>query len=793
MSKRLSFAHLLSSAASVGALAFGAAYAQENDDETDEIIVTATKREQSIQDVPFSINAQTQEDLQRTGSQTLEDISRNVAGLTIQNLGPGQSQVAIRGVSAGQIVRDQPGVKEQVGVYLDESVISLSLFTPDLDLFDLARVETLRGPQGTLFGSESIGGTIRYITQQPKIGEFEALFEGNYNVIDGGGMGGHAKGVLNLPLTENASIRLVGFHTEYGGFIDALSDDAGAPNGIAVTDDVNDGTRSGGRVALRWEVNERFTTTPRVIFQRIGTDGFNRQESFNLFANPFTTQRTAVNFGERQQFLRLGEEFEDDVLIFDNTAEFDFEFATLTSVTSYTDRSILVSRDASALTGSVSVDLGFADAAVLLPSNLRDTTELNQFTQELRLAGSYERFDWLIGAFYSDTERDYAQRLPTPGYDAATDAALGAGTAAGVQNGFPVDSPFNSDLSFDLEQFAFFGEATLALTDRLDFTAGVRYYNFEETRTILQGGLFSSLADQTDETDSDGFTPRFLLSYDISDDVTVNAQVSRGFRLGGVNDPLNVPLCTADDEAIFGGFQDFGDETLWNYEGGVKVNKGVFRFNAAAFYSDISDLQVTLDAGSCSSRISFNVDARTLGGEWEIAAEPMPGLELSVAGSYVDSEFTESAVDGSGTVLAGVEDGNRLASVPEFQIAATGTYSFPVGSNEGYVAASVQHVGSRFTQPSDQVPGAGDFISGLAFGGASGMDVTSLDLELDPYQIVNLNAGINFETWELFAYINNVTDENALLSFDRERGGRARLGFRTNQPRTFGITGRWRF
>ena len=115
------------------------------------IIVTATKRDSTIQDVPFSINAQTQEDIQKSGANNLEDISRNVAGLSVQNLGPGQSQVSVRGVSAGQIVRDQPGVKEQVGVYLDESVISLSLFTPDLDLFELNRVETLRGPQGTLF------------------------------------------------------------------------------------------------------------------------------------------------------------------------------------------------------------------------------------------------------------------------------------------------------------------------------------------------------------------------------------------------------------------------------------------------------------------------------------------------------------------------------------------------------------------------------------------------------------------------------------------------------------------
>src|SRR4051812_19472417 len=141
------------------------------------IIVTATKRASTVQDVPFSVNAQTQADIQRANAQTLEDISRNVAGLTVQNLGPGQSQVSVRGVSAGQIARDQPGVKEQVGIYLDETITSLSLFTPDFDLFDLNRVETLRGPQGTLFGSGSVGGTIRYITNQPKLETFEGQVE----------------------------------------------------------------------------------------------------------------------------------------------------------------------------------------------------------------------------------------------------------------------------------------------------------------------------------------------------------------------------------------------------------------------------------------------------------------------------------------------------------------------------------------------------------------------------------------------------------------------------------------
>src|SRR5512133_1634268 len=187
-----------------------------------EIIVTATKRASRVQDVPFSINAQTQEDIQRAHAQTIEDISRNVAGLTVQNLGPGQSQVSVRGVSAGQIVRDQPGVKEQVGIYLDESITSLSLFTPDFDLFDLNRVETLRGPQGTLFGSGSVGGTIRYITNQPRLDRIEGSAEAGINFLTGGSMGYDGKAALNVPFSDTFAGRAVVYGTRFGGFVDSV-------------------------------------------------------------------------------------------------------------------------------------------------------------------------------------------------------------------------------------------------------------------------------------------------------------------------------------------------------------------------------------------------------------------------------------------------------------------------------------------------------------------------------------------------------------------------------------------
>ena len=156
---------------------------------SEEITVTALKRESTLQEVPFSVAAPTERELQKRGVTDLEGVAANVAGFSVQNLGPGQSQVAMRGVSSGQIARDMPGVKESVGGYLDESVISMSLFTPEIDLFDVSRVEVLRGPQGTLFGSGSLSGTVRYITNQPEPGRTQWFGELGASTIDGEGHG----------------------------------------------------------------------------------------------------------------------------------------------------------------------------------------------------------------------------------------------------------------------------------------------------------------------------------------------------------------------------------------------------------------------------------------------------------------------------------------------------------------------------------------------------------------------------------------------------------------------------
>ncbi len=761
------------------------------------MIVTATRRESDLRDLAFSVNVQSEEDLQRLNTANIEELANNVAGLSIQNLGPGQSVVNIRGVSSGQIVRDQPGVKEQVGVYLDETPISLSLFTPDLDLFDLNRVETLRGPQGTLFGSGSIGGTVRYITNQPKLGVVETKSEVDMNLVGEDSFGGHLKSAFNVPLGETAAIRMVAYGTKYAGFIDALRETGGT------TEDINDGRRFGGRLALLFKPTDSISITPRIVYQNIDMDGFNRDEVFNLFANPHTESngtpsRPPVQLGKRQQHLLLDEAFEDETLIVDTVAELELDPVSVRYMFSYTKRDILVSRDASALSGSVSVDLNFDDEA-LLPSNLRDTTDLKQMTHEVHFSSNNESIlQWLGGVFYSKTDRDYRQALPTPGYDAFVDEARGAGTSDSLRNGIAdTDSPYNSYLPYDIRQVALFGESTLTLLDRLDLTAGLRWYDWKENRSFTSGGLFSNSDTQSDETKSNGFTPRFMVNYAVTDQVSVNAQASRGFRLGGVNDPINRDLCRGSDIQTFGNFKKYDDETLWNYEFGVKSFFENVTVNASAFYTKIKDLQISMDAGTCSSRISFNVPkAHTVGTELELQAYLTDALQISFAGSYVKAEFDSTVTNADNEVIGGIKDGNRLPSTPDWQFSAAATYTFPgiMRADESYLTAAWQYVGERITQSGDQVEGAGTFLHNFpGFAGMAEGDATTLDLELDPYHLVNLSTGLVYGNLEFMLYVKNLTDKNARLSFDRERGGRARLSYRVIQPRTFGLVTRMYF
>ena len=769
--------------------------------ELEAVTVTAMKREQEVIDVPLSIAAPTEQALRMRGAENIEEVAQNVAGFSVQNLGPGQSQPAIRGASSGQISRDQPGVKEDVGAYLDESVISLSLFTPDLDLFDVGRVEVLRGPQGTLFGSGSLAGTVRYISNQPELGTSSTFGEVGVNSIDGGDPGSVAKLGFNEPLGKRAAARIVGYSTRTGGWMDAVQ-----PN-LSVVQNVNSSDRTGLRAAVRWQPSGRFSITPRLVYQSFKADGWNRIDAFNILANPYTTTRPKVTLGDHNLFTQMPEPYTDKFLLGDVNLNYSLGGGTnLTAITSYTHRNIDVVRDASALYASiVGGTIGLPANIYTLNSPLDDHTNSIVWTQEVRLAGTKDKLNWLVGGFYSNNKRGYGQDVYVAGFDTLAAPLLSA--PYGFTKGPLIaqkDHLFVSDLHYKLRQTAVFGEATLGVTPKLDLTAGARWYDFSEDRTQIFDGIFTSPVSQPGSTKANGFAPRFIAAYKASDQLTFNAQVSRGFRLGGINDPLNKPICTPGDTLTFGGHDRWLDETVWNYEVGMKSRpaNGRISLNVAAFYMDIKNLQLNLTAGSCSSRLVYNVPkSRSEGLEFEFTAAPNDHWDLEFSTGLNDAklESTVYSTDSLGvkSIVGGVKSGNRLPSVPKFQASAAITYSLPIGTSRGFFGGSWQYVGSRYTQIDDETPGIGT-VNIASFGSNTiGGPLTQNTFVFDPllpsYSLVNLRVGLNRSNWEGALFVNNVTNTTALLALDRERGLRARVGYLTNQPRTFGVSLRFNY
>jgi len=774
--------------------------AQPTDEEiSEEIVVSAQKRTTTLQEVPFSVAAVTNEDIEQSGATNIVDIARNVPGLYITDLGPGQSQVAIRGISAGQVVRDQPGVKESVGIYLDESPISIALFTPDLDLYDLDRIEVLRGPQGTLYGAGNDAGTVRYITAQPAVGTFGGSAEFSYEGTDDGDWGGGSlHGAVNVPLGDNAAMRVVGYYNQLPGFIDSVYP------GRAERENVNSGSRTGGRLAFRFEPTEHVTITPRIVYQKLSTDGYPRIDVYNILGNPYTTTEQPVDPGDRGQVTQFREGIDDEFTLADLKLEFGFGDIGLTSVTSYVDRNVVVLRDASQLTGSVTKDVGGTDAQARFNSPLYDTTDLQTFSQEIRLGSSGEGpFQWIAGVFYQQFDREYGQNLPTPGYD----AFLTSQGVANPQRGAPPDTPFFSDLTYDFEQFAVFGEATYRFNPHLALTAGLRYYDFSEDRLLTFAGFFADqgYTDQPGSTESNGFSPRVILAYNVNKNVQFTAQYSRGFRLGGINDPLNVGLCSPADLVTFSGHPDWDDEFVDNFELGTKtrLSDGRVTFNAAVFLTKIKDMQYIADAGTCSSRIILNGDAETPGAEFELFVRPDEHWDLGLSATWVQAEVTQSFPDDAAPI-AGIRDGNRLPTSPELQGVASAAYNWSMGTGlDSYIRFTFQYVGSSFTQLGDEEPNFG-LISNSATRPAGSARLIQLggvpantDIEFDPelpsYEIANLRWGISSDSWEGAVFVNNLFDERAFLSIDRERGRSARVGYLTNVPRTYGVNFKMKF
>jgi len=782
----------------------------------EQVVVTAEKRASLLQDVPFSVAAPNETQIRNSGADSIVDLARNVAGLSIADLGPGQSQVAIRGISSGQVIRDQPGLKEQVGIYLDESPISVALFTPDLVLYDIDRFEVLRGPQGTLFGAGSEAGTLRYITKQPRLGVSESNVEATGEWAASNDVGGSVRAMTNVPLGDTAALRAVLYTDHQPGFIDAVRPFTGQIN-----ENVNSANRDGSRVAVLWKATENLTVEPRLVWQILDSGGFPREDVYNILANPYTTTIPALTIGPRQQVTQQPEGLTDQFELTDLKLDYDLGPAALTSVTSYTHRKITVRRDATQLSGSVTYDLGTpggtgltaTPAEVDLNSPLYDRTALNVFSEEMRVASTTKgSLDWLGGVFYQHYGRHYGQDLPTPGYDALQANVLGIPVNAADNGNAPPDTPFYSNLYYQFQQYAFFGESTYHLNSQWSGTAGLRYYNFEEGRTQYFAGLFGCCSATEGKVNSAGFSPRAILTYKATEDLLFDAQVSRGFRLGGINDPLNKPLCSPQDLITFGHQGNWRDEKAWDYELGAKTQflDRKVTLNASVFWTEIYGLQATTTAGTCSSRIVFNVPtSHSTGVEAELSARPNANWDFSLSTTWLSSELTSSVVstgaNGQSAPVGGLQSGNRLPTSPRIQAVAGVGYTKPVEPGVDFFSvATLQYIGSLYNQFEQEQPGFGQICSAAAactgaaaglrgFGGPLTTNVVNFSPIEKGYSLGNIRAGMKTKQWEVAAFVNNLWDTNAHLALDYERGRAARVAYLTNMPRLIGMTARYSF
>jgi iron complex outermembrane recepter protein len=617
---------------------------------------------------------------------------------------------------------------------------------------------------------------------------------------------------------DTAAARIVVYEHHLPGFIDSIQPDG------SIKKDVNDGDRAGVRLSMLWKPTDQLSITPRYVYQKLKTNGYPREDAYNILGNPYMTTQPAVTIGERQQYTQQREGIDDAFNLADLKVEYDFGPATLTSITSYTHRDVTVLRDATQLTGSVTYDVFGEVPQVRISSPLFDRTHLNVTSEELRLASNGKStVEWLVGGFFQHVGRRYGQDLPTPGYDAlnaSTGAWPGCPTTTPICS-FPfgpnpvglVDTPFFSDLSYKLKQYAGFGEATWHMTDQWGLTGGLRYYKYNESRIQTFNGVFNGNGPSGvhGEVDADGVSPRGILSFKLDDDVQFNAQFSKGFRLGGINDPLNLPLCSAQDKIEFGGQGKWKDETSKNYEIGGKFRflERTLTLNVSAFYTDIQNLQATVTAGTCSSRLVFNVPAQSHGIEAELFARPNSTWDFGLSATWVDASLKGSVTSTSATgvvsIIGGLADGNRLPTAPQIQAVASVGYTLPLQNKKDFFSVfTVQYVGSSYSQFENEELQFGQ-IGGTAsdpnanparlitYGGVPSDTIISFDQRLPAYSLGNLRAGVRTDRWEVAGYLNNLWDTNAHLALDYERLRSARVGYLTNQPRTVGVGAQYKF
>lgn len=706
-----------------------------------EIVVTATLRKERLQDVPISITAENGAALARRGATQLEDIVKTTPGLSNAGSGAGnRTNLTIRGVSTGtDLSLRQP----TVALLFDDIPVDPSaagLGTTNLKVVDIERVEVLRGPQGTLFGSGSLSGAIRFVTNKPDINHVEGSAELSGATTRGGDGSIWGNAVVNLPLiTDKLAVRAVGYGFDEGGWIDNIR---------TGESDVNRSTAYGGRLTILAQPSDRLSGSFTAAYQ----DGRDHGLGESLFTPPVsiahptrvTDVRKSSDDSVKSTILNLG-------------VTYDFGAVSLLSSSTYMKRKVSTLNDLGYFNDFFGLLFGIPGLSGPAPS--RTANDQDIYTQEFRLSSNGSgALHWTLGGFYQRSDSNGGQTIisavlvPVIGTNVLADLA-----SVGRQ-----------------EELAGFGQITYSFANHWDINAGARVssnsvqFNTGSSGLAFTGSPDPALTIVTDINQKDTtVSPRFSLTYRPDTDLTLYVQAARGFRVGG-------PNLTA---GLGGGGipRSYDSDSLWNYELGAKTSAfgGRVQFRAAAYYIDWSNLQTALRLNNVNFTGNAGA-ARIIGLEAELVAHPNKWLEFGGSALLNSAKMTKDVPDLIRvTGQVGVRDGERLSASPPIQIGGHVQAHFTAFEHDAWLRASTQYVGTQYT------------------------DFGKLGSRFGDFATVDLRAGVAFGSIELAAFATNLFDSGKARSasdatFVGPIPAIPQLAFRL-RPRSIGVTLRTAF
>ena len=747
-----------------------------------EVVVTAQKTgAESAQSAPLTLQAIGQDEIANAQLQGFDDYSKLIAGLSSIDKGPDQSQIVIRGITAGRVSHAEPQNESTSGLYIDEAPVADNGFNPDLDLFDVNRIEVLKGPQGTLFGAGAESGAIRIITNDVNLRNVAAAADVTGSTIDGGGTGYSGHGMVNVPLGHTLGLRAVAYYNRDGGYIKNLYGQGDS--------DINTYSTAGARLEGLLKPTDTFDVKGSFIYQRLAEDG---RPQMLVPGNPLNTPtepaagstpaypligpgETASMFDVNRdyQVVKFGPDpFHDSFALSNLLIEDDLGSGMrLVSSTSFQNREIHNTLDDTYRT-RIAFGTGTLDGVTPLTSTafVNDTT-LNDLAQEIRISQKLDSgLTWVGGLYYEHHDIRFQQSDVTAGLDGGLGLTGPQYTAA---TGAQPNSLFDGDEGDAQQQYAVFGEATIPLARHWDFVAGLRWFHYKQDSSLVYAGLAQGELDhKTGTVAESGTNPKAQITFHATRDAMLYLSASRGFRLGGITEPVPVgsgPFASdcARDLAQVGLNavpSTFKSDHLWSYELGAKTAwlERRLTLNVSVFDVEWSDIQsnIFLPCGFITVINAGHVRSR--GAEAELNWAVTRGLTLSASTAYTNAKLTEKALAFAAQV------GDRVPNVPHINGSAAAEYRWLVGTGKSvYMRADVAYVGDSFTE-FNSLSTALRVPSSTSIDGSLGMDIGS---------------------WEVSVYGKNLANRLIVTGVDTDR--EVPETYSVAPPRTLGVEARY--